>query len=171
MTIDLQQAIKERRSVREFTVDPVSKVDLMTIIEAGTWAPSANNYQPWRFVCIQDGSLRSLISEFTVYSTIVSQCQALIAVYLDKNAAFEEIHDQQSTGAVVQNMLLTADSLGLGAVWLGEVRKNGEAVSRELGIGDQYELAAILAIGYPAHRNQKSHRKNVNDFILKHIGG
>jgi nitroreductase len=171
MILDLQKTIKERRSVREFTVDPVSELDLMTIIEAGIWAPSAKNNQPWKFVCVQDGSVRALLSDYTVYSTIIAQCQALIAVYLDKALSFEEVQDQQSVGAVVQNMLLTTDSLGLGAVWLGEVRKNAIEFNKELGISDQYELAAMLAIGYPAHRNQKSHRKTVNDFILKNIGG
>ncbi|WP_136808322.1 nitroreductase family protein [Desulfosediminicola flagellatus] len=163
--------LKERRSVREFTSDAVSEIDLMTVIEAGSWAPSAGNSQPWRFVIIRDKGIISLLSELTVYSTIVAESQALIAIFLEYDLEFDEVQAQQSVGAVMQNMLLTADSIGLGAVWLGEIRENGKSVNRELAIPEQYELAAMMAIGYPAHRNQKSHRKNVNDFILKQIGG
>jgi nitroreductase len=64
------------------------------------------------------------------------------------------------------NILLTAESLGLGTVWLGQIVKNKHEVNAELGISSRYDLMAV-AVGYPAHRNQKSHRKSVNDFILK----
>ena len=174
MRTGLLQELKERRSVREFTDEPVSELDLASIIEGGAWAPSAKNTQPWKFVLIQDGGLRSILSELTLYSTIVINCKALIAVYLETpegSSTLDKIQNHQSAGAVVQNMLLVAESLGLGGVWIGEVCKNAEKVNKELGVDQKYELAAMVAIGYPAHRNQKSHRKNVNEFILKNIGG
>lgn len=171
MHTELLQLIKERRSVREFTSDPVSKIDVMAIVEAGIWAPSAKNNQPWKFVIVNDSSLSSLISEFSVYSSIIAQSKALICVFLDSDVTSSDNLDLYSTGALLQNMVLATESLGLGSVWLGELQECRERIQSELGITDKYELAAILAIGYPAHRNQKSHRKNVSDFILKHIGG
>lgn len=171
MNTDLLQIIKQRRSIREFTDEPVSKIDVMTIIEAGSWAPSARNHQPWKFVIIHEVGLRALLAELTMYSTIIAQCQVLIGVYLDNELVRDNNLDLQSTGAAVQNMLLATEALGLGGVWLGEVMDCRDRISAELGIAAKYELAALLAIGYPAHRNQKSHRKNIHDFILKHIGG
>jgi len=79
--------------------------------------------------------------------------------------------EQQSVEAALQNMLLAAESLGLGAVWIGELQGSRDRINTELGIAQRYQLAAMLAIGYPAHRNQRSYRKHVNDFILKTIGG
>lgn len=120
---------------------------------------------------IHDSSVGALISELSIYSTIIAQSKVLIAVYLDVDNENDDVLVQQSTGAVLQNMMLTAESLGLGSVWLGELRECRDRISIELGMATKYELAAMLAIGYPAHRNQKSHRKNVTDFILKNIGG
>jgi nitroreductase len=169
--MDLLQAIRERRSVREFTSDPVSDLDLTTILEAGCWAPSIRNAQPWRYVVIRDDGMRAILSDMCIYSTIIVQCPVLVAVYLDRAIEIDNQLAQQSIGAVIQNMLLTTESLGMGAVWLGDLRDSQDRLSRELGIGEQYQLAAMLAIGYPAHRNQKSHRKHVSECILKTIGG
>jgi nitroreductase len=165
------QAIKERRSIREFTDQPVSEKDLLTLIEAAIWAPSGKNNQPWRFVLLTDAEVRNTIADLTLYRHIVANCQSLIVVYLDTEAMYDEVKDHQSAGAAIQNILLTAESLGLGTVWLGQILKNKHEVNVELGISSRYDLMAVVAVGYPAHRNQKSHRKNVNDFILKKIGG
>ena len=171
MYTNLLETIKTRRSVREFTAEPVSQLDVMQILEAGSWAPSIHNCQPWKFVVVQDAGVRATLSACTKYSTSVSQCQVIACLFigLSGNCASEVAH--QSAGAAIQNMLLTADDLGLGAVWLGDIQDCREQIRQELGIDAQYQLAAMVAIGYPAHRNQKSHRKHVQDFILKTIGG
>ena len=67
-------------------------------------------------------------------------------------------------------MLLATEAYGLGAVWLGQILKNKEEVNIELEIGAGYELMAVLAIGHPKHRNQKSKRKDIETFIIRHLG-
>ena len=171
MDNSILKAIKGRRSIREFTNASVSEQDLMTLVEAAIWAPSGKNNQPWRFVILTDEEVRNNIADLTLYRHIVANCQSLVIVFLDTEAVYDEVKDHQSAGAAIQNMLLTAESLGLGAVWLGQILKNKHEVNAELGISARYDLMAVIAIGHPAHRNQKSHRKNVNDFILKTIGG
>ncbi len=165
------QAIKKRRSVREFLDRTVSWEDLAMIAEAGIWAPSGKNNQPWRFVIITDDDTRNKIGELTLYRHIISSCRALIAVYIDSQAMYDPMKDYMSVGAAIQNMLLTAESLGLGAVWLGQILKNKKQVSTVLDVEDSFDLMAVLALGYPKHRNQKSHRKDLSKFILKKIGG
>lgn len=162
----LLEIIKQRRSVREFTDASISSLDVQSIIEAGTWAPSEKNHQPWKFSIVEDEALRSLVAEKTIYSAMVSSCPILVCVYLDQETVQDTVLDQQSVGAVMQNMMLAAELLDLGTVWLGQIRERGDEVNRELGIDARYELAGVLAIGYPAHRNQKSHRKRVSDFLL-----
>jgi nitroreductase len=164
-------AIQKRRSIREFSDLAVSQEDLMAIAEAGVWAPSGKNNQPWRFVLITDDKVRHEIGSLTLYSHIIYSCRALIAVYLDAEAMYDPIKDYMSAGAAIQNMLLTVESLGLGAVWLGQILKNKKQVSTVLGIENRYNLMAVLAIGHPLHRNQKSHRKDMVDFIIKKFGG
>jgi nitroreductase len=79
---------------------------------------------------------------------------------------YHELKDHQAIGACLQNMLLAAHSLGLGAVWLGEILKNSDRVRDLLGLSKDLELMAVLALGHPAHKNQTSTRKLLEEVIV-----
>lgn len=167
MTEPILEAIYSRRSIREYTDEQVSFEQLLEIVKAGVWAPSGLNNQPWRFVVVQDPAVRQKLSETTHYSHIVLAAPALIAVFLDKNAMYDDVKDHQAAGACIQNMLLAVEALNLGAVWLGQILKQKDKVNRILDVKDEYDLMAVLAIGHPAHHKQKSTRKDLDGFILK----
>lgn len=164
-------AIYKRRSIREFTDEKVALADLHEIIRAGFWAPSGLNNQPWRFVIVTDGAKRKELSVTTHYSHIIMASQALIVVYLDKGAMYDEVKDHQAAGACIENMLLATEALDLGAVWLGQILKNKEQVNTILELGPELDLMAVLAIGHPLHHNQKSTRKGLDEFLLKTFDG
>ncbi|MCI5136954.1 MAG: nitroreductase family protein [Candidatus Electrothrix sp. AR1] len=166
----IQQTIQERRSIREFTDKAVEQKLLHKIISAGIWAPSLNN-QPWRFVTIQNKGIAARLAALTHYSHIIEAAPALIAVYLDQEKMYDSVKDHQAAGACIQNMLLAAHELGLGAVWLGQILKNKQQVNDVLQLSDQYDLMAVVALGYPLHRNQQSRRLPLADFILHEFGG
>ena len=63
--MELNECIKGRRSIRAYTAEPVSKEQINAILEAGTWAPTAMNRQPWNFIIIEDKKLLKLISDET----------------------------------------------------------------------------------------------------------
>ena len=165
----VQDAIRKRRSIREFTEDAVSRDDLHRIVKAGIWAPSGLNNQPWRFILVRDQATREELSALTSYSHIIRGSSALIVVFLDKDAMYNEIKDHQAAGSCIQNMLLCVEELGLGAVWLGQILQNKEKVNGVFSLDDNFDLMAVLAIGRPQHRNQKSQRKPLADFILQEI--
>ena len=167
----VQQAIRNRRSIREFDGRPVPSEMLHAIVESGAWAPSGLNNQPWRFVLVRDSNVRQELARQTTYSHIILGAPALIVVYLDKDAMYNDVKDHQAAGACIQNMLLTTEELGLGGVWLGQILQNKAEVNAILDLDDSFDLMAVLAIGYPAHRNQKSQRKPVADLILQEIEG
>jgi nitroreductase len=166
----VQEAILTRRSIREFTEQPVERRLLEQIITAGIWAPSGLNNQPWKFVIIRTAEIRAKLAELTHYSHIVKAAPALIAVYLDQEKMYDRIKDHQAAGACIQNMLLAAHELGLGAVWLGQILNQKERVNEVLGLSSQFELAAVLALGWPQHRNQQSQRLPLENFILHEFG-
>jgi nitroreductase len=161
------EAIRKRRSIREYTGATIKAEQLRAIVEAGMWAPSGLNNQPWRFVTIRDAAVRELVAQQTHYGHIVRAAGALIAVYLDKDAMYDDVKDHQSAGACIQNMLLAAEALELGAVWLGQILKNKAAVNRILDLGDNLDLMAVIALGYPLHHNQQSTRKGIASLIIK----
>jgi nitroreductase len=164
-------AIFQRRSIREFTESSVDQDLLREIIRAGSWAPSGLNNQPWRFVSITDPAIISELAEQTRYAHVVKAAPALIALFLDRREMYNEVKDLQASGACLQNMLLAAEALGLGAVWLGEILNRKDEVKRIIELDHNYELMAVVALGYPAHRRQKSKRKTLNEVIIKEIQG
>ncbi|OGQ96368.1 MAG: nitroreductase [Deltaproteobacteria bacterium RIFOXYD12_FULL_57_12] len=169
MTSPVLTAIYQRRSIREFTDEEVSPELLREMIRAGSWAPSGLNNQPWRFVIVRTEAIREQLAEQTHYGHIVRAARALIAVYLDTTAMYDSLKDHQAAGACIQNMLLAAEALGLGAVWLGQILKNKKEVNRILMLEDHFDLMAVLAIGHPQHRNQQSKRRDLPELLLKEL--
>ncbi len=163
-----QQLIYERRSIRHFDNRPLTKELLDTILDAGRWAPSGLNNQPWRFAVIEDPKLKLKLSELTKYHRIIEEAPAIICVFLDNKSLYHREKDIQGIGAALQNMLLMAHSLGLGAVWLGEILKNGDQACKILELEPRYELMAVIATGYPASelKNKKISRKPLEELIL-----
>lgn len=164
----VMQAILDRRSVRKYTDEPVSKEDILTILEAGRWSPSGLNNQPWRFLVIMDGDGRKeKLAECTKYSALVENCKALVGVFLDRDAMYSELKDHQTAGACLQNMMLAAHSIGLGTVWLGEIVNQSEKVLEALSLDPtSLEVMAFLAIGHPAHPGASS-RKSLEELMIE----
>jgi len=160
------EAIRQRRSVREYSTCPVEREVLLEILRAGAWAPSGLNNQPWRFAIVSRDDLKARFASLTHYRTTVEGAAALLPVFLDRNEMYHEMKDFQAAGACLQNMLLAAHSLGLGAVWLGEIVKNARQVRELLGLPENMELMAVLALGYPAHREQQSDRQPLEQLIV-----
>jgi nitroreductase len=167
--MDLLEGIYSRRSVRQYTGQEVDKSLLLEIIEAGTWAPSGLNNQPWRFVIIQEQGWRHNLARLTQYSRIIETASACIAVFVDRKAMYNDVKDYQAIGACLQNMLLAAHALGLGAVWLGEILKSSSEVRALLELPEDLELMAVIAVGYPDVQNQVSNRKELAGVLLKEL--
>ncbi len=167
--MDLLEGIYTRRSVRQFTDEPVDRSQIIEIIKAGTWAPSGLNNQPWRFVVVTSDDVRKELSKQTTSRSIIERAPACIAVFVDRNAVYNEVKDHQAMGACIQNMLLAAHSLGLGAVWLGEILKNADAVQKLLDLPEEMELMAVVALGHPAPGKHSSQRKDVSEVLLKEL--
>jgi len=165
--MELLEGIYTRRSVRNFSDSPVEDQHVMEILKAGSWAPSGLNNQPWRFVIVRDKGIRSGLAGLTRYGRIIEGAPVAVVVFCDREAMYHDVKDHQSIGACLQNMLLAAHALGLGAVWLGEILKNAEEVKALLDLPKQMELMAVIALGHPRDHNQSSSRKDLRDLLLK----
>ena len=169
--IDLFEAMYTQRAIRYLKPDPVPDELITRIIEAGTQAPSGGSRQPWKFIVIQDPELKRRIGELyrTVFSGHVPGAPgAMLAssVHLEEHIHEAPVlilacteHDgspsAMSRGAsvypAVQNMLLAARGLGLGAVLTSRHKiRYEEEIKQLLDIPDNVETAALIPIGYPA---------------------
>ena len=162
----VMKAIYERRSVRNFADAQVSRDLVMAALETASWAPSGLNNQPWRFAIIWERESKEALAALTRYSATFRSAAVLIVVFLDKEASYDYTKDCQAVGACLQNLLLSLHSLDLGAVWSGEILKNGDRVREVLKLPERLELMAVVAVGHPAHHNQKSHRQPIEELIL-----
>jgi len=167
--MDLLEGIYTRRSVRQFTGQPVARELLLEIVKAGTWAPSGLNNQPWRFAIVQGAAVRDDLAKLTKYHFIIEGAPACIAVFIDKSVMYHGVKDHQAIGACIQNMLLAAHALGLGAVWLGEILKNAEGARTLLGLPEDLELMAVVALGHPAAKSRASTRKAVPEVLVREL--
>jgi len=158
--------IKDRRSIRRYKKERINDPQIMDIIEAGIWAPSGLNNQPWRFVVIKDNDFKSKLSALTRYSAIVSGSDFCIGVFYNGPAGYDRDKDMMGIGACIQNMLLYSHSIGIGSVWLGEILKNKDKVNEILGVESENEFMALIAFGYPDETG-KSSRKKIDELILK----
>jgi nitroreductase len=165
--MELDIAIKGRRSVRAYNTNPVSKEQIQEILEAGTWAPTGMAREPWRFIVIQDNSLIKFVSDETKtvikqvmphlaesFSTqadiICYEAPVLIMVCAEKDPQWENINLLDSVLAT-QNMFLKAYELGLGSCYMGYVNllNRKPEVLKKIGIPENYQLMVPFVLGHP----------------------
>lgn len=159
-----------RRSIRKYLKDVPDRSLILKILEAGIWAPSGMNNQPWRFVIVWSKEVKDKLAELTKYKEIIKNAPVIIGVFLDKKVMYHQIKDHQSAGACIQNILLSAYALGLGTCWLGEILKNEDKVKEVLGLPkEDYEMCALISIGYPDDKSKRAPRYPLEHFILKEV--
>ena len=126
---DLLPYLKGRRSIRKFKSQPVPQEFIDKILEAGTWAPSAGNVQPWHIYLVYHAEVKQKLAQAALDQRFIEKAPLVILVCADRNRAQsiygergETFYMYQDTASLVQNMLLEAFSLGLGSCWVGAFR-------------------------------------------------
>ena len=144
--------IHARKSVRQFTDEPVSQEHIETMLKAAMAAPTAVNYQPWRFVVITERARLDAMAEVLPYAKMLKQAPLAIVVCGETTwfEGRENTYWQQDCSAATQNILLAAEALGLGAVWTG-VYPNMELASplaEFLGLPGTVQPLCCIPIGH-----------------------
>jgi len=117
---DTLEIIFERKSVRNYKPDAVSKEDLETIVKAGMAAPTARDKRPWEFIVIDDREMLDKLAEGLPYAKMAKQASAGIIVAGDlekQNGGADSPYWIMDCSAAIQNVLLAVEHLELGAVW------------------------------------------------------
>ena len=171
---EVLDAIKDRRSIKKFKPTPVEEDEIREILEAGRWAPSRMNKQPWKFVVIRDDETLEKINDHVpmFFSSGVLTAPVAIAVLVDPEE--EPHHFIEDGAAVTQNMTLAAHSLGLGSTWIGvfdlekKDRSREKMIKKILDVPNSWRLISILPIGEP-EEVPGSERKDISSLVYKEI--
>lgn len=181
-------AIAARRSIRQFKDEPIPDEALQAILTAAIQAPSSKNRQPWRFVVVQSDKRAEMVrvmregmtklkaqgedigsGEWT--AQVMEQAPVTIFIFNSEgihpwlahsiDQMFTDLVNLQAIGAAIQNMLLAAQDLSIGSLWICDVLY----VYDELGqwLGEQSEMIAAVSLGYPDESPAARPRKPVNE--------
>jgi nitroreductase len=158
-----------RRAVRKYKPDPVSKEDIMKILDAANYAPSVRNLQQWEFIVVSGkkkeelgasyevvaqaytaGWAEKARAEFIDYARTYGGAPVIIVVLTDfsEDPGIRRMN-LESASAAMQNMLLAARALNLGSCWMTGPLNDEARVRQILNIPDEKEIVALTPIGYP----------------------
>lgn len=168
--MDGLQMILSRRSIRQYTPEPVPDTLVDELLHAAMSAPSAGNQQPWHFVIIRERKTLDAIPLFHPYAEMVkSACVAILVcgdMQLDKSKGYWV----QDCSAATQNLLLAAHARSLGAVWVGVYprEKRVAEFQKLLQIPQEVIPFALVPIGYPAETKPPSNRYDPSRIHVEH---
>jgi nitroreductase len=173
--MDVFEAIRKRRAVRLYRPDPVSRQDILTVLNAANYAPSALNRQQWEFLVVTgkkilemgesyestlndylahwDASpMRDFITrdEFIRFAGTYGGAPVVIVVLTptDDIPNFRKAN-LESASAALENLLLAATALGLGTCWMTGPLRDEKTLRRILSVPDDREIVAITPLGHP----------------------
>ena len=158
--MDAIEAILSRRSIRQYTSQPVPDEIVRELLTAAMSAPSAVNEQPWQFIVITDRHLLNGIPQITPYAQMAKDAALVVLVCGDTTR--EKYHGfwPQDCAAATENLLIAANARGLGAVWCGvyPVDERVQGLRRYLQLPDYIVPFSLVPIGYPAEKREPRHR-------------
>lgn len=152
-------AIFHRTSIRKYASQPVEHEKIELLLRAAMAAPSACNQQPWEFYVVTDRSALNALADCSPYAGPLKSAPLGIAVCCRTDCMLPE-YAQIDCSAAIENLLLEADDLGLGTVWLGiaPLTERMEAVGKVLGISERLYVFSLIACGYPAEERDQQDR-------------
>ena len=152
--MDALEAIKTRRSIRRYKKTPVPREKLEQILDAGRWAPSAKNSQPWKFIVLTDFQVKERVAELLAFGGFLAEAPVGIVVVVDPVVSS---HPAEDGALAAYSMLLAAHALGLGGCWLNP-SLGEEELKEVLGIPRGERLISVISIGYPDEAPSRARR-------------
>lgn len=146
VNMDAIEALKTRRSVREYLSEPVQRETIEDLIDCARLAATAINIQPWEFVVVTREEMRKRIADATDYGKHIAAAPVCVLVFCKAGTYYLE-----DGCAATENILVAARAHGLGTCWIaGDKKLYAETVRELVGAPRDYRLVSLIALGYPA---------------------
>lgn len=143
------EILKTRRSIREYADKEIARDLLEKIADAGRFAPTARNVQPWEFVVITQAPTLKKLADLAENGRFLAQAKACIAVFCAETKYYLE-----DGCAATCNIMLAAAALGIGSCWVaGDKKPYCTQVAKLLNAPAGYKLVSLIALGYPKSKD------------------
>ncbi len=167
--MDVYEALKERRSVRKYTSDPVPEEKLNKVLEAAQVAPSWKNKQCWRFIVVRNPErkeqLAASMPESNPARMAVGETAPIVIVLCadtegsgDKDGKDYYMLD---AGLAFQQLMLAAYAEGLGTCWVGLFDE--EKVREACAVPSEFRVVALTPLGVPAKQPSPRPRRDLSE--------
>lgn len=165
--MDLDNALKGRRSIRIYDDNLVSDDNIRLLIQAANWAPSACNLQQWKFIVINKTEIFEKMYKLGAASFVKKAKQAILVVYNNQTDNVEYEDYIQSASAAIENMLLKAYSMGIGTCWVNNL-PNKKVLRKCFNIPKSYDPIALITLGYYSQVVNLRERKYDLDSLISY---
>ena len=154
-TADALDVIMTRASVRSYTDQPVEKDKVEKMLKAAMAAPTARNQQPWAFIVVDSREILDELAETLPHAKMAAQAPLAIVACGDLTKSLSGVAQEywvQDVSAAIENLLLAAHAMELGAVWTGvyPIPERVNDVVQVLSLPEHIIPLAVIPIGYPA---------------------
>lgn len=174
------EVIETRRSIRTYKSTPVDEKTLEKVLDAARLAPSWANSQTWRFIVVRDNHIKAQLTDTALRAGnrgIESLKEAPLAIVacaelnragcrdgrpITNKAGYWYMFD---VGLALENMVLAAESFGLGTVLLGGF--DADKAASILEVPDGYTVVAMTPLGYPDEQPQAKPRKELSEIVFR----
>lgn len=154
-------SIKIRKSVREYQPKPIDKALLEKIVDAARCAPSARAEEPWEFVVVQEKDTLRKLGQIAVTGSFIQDAACCIVVFCRDTKYYLE-----DGCAAIENILLAAAALGLGACWVaGDKKAYAGQVADLLQASPDLKLVSLIPLGWPKQAGEQVKRRALSDVI------
>ncbi len=164
--MEIKEAIRSRRSIRNYQDRPIEQDKLDRVLEAGRLAPSARNLQEWKFVVVRDKEKRQRLSEAAMGQPYVASAPVVIAacaIQTENVMPCGQYCYPIDLAIAVDHMSLAAIAEGLGTCWIGAFYE--DKVKDILGIPEKIRVVVIMILGYPAESPAARPRKKLEEIV------
>jgi len=157
--MELDNAIKKRRSVRKYSSKKVSMNYIAEICDSARYAPMAGNIFSLKLIIVSDNDKKKKIADACFEQKFIADASCLIVVCSDENLVVKSYEDagktfvRQQAGAAIENMLLKITSLGLSSCWIGAFDE--KALKKILEIPEKIQIEAVLPVAYASDKTNE----------------
>ncbi|HWQ79264.1 MAG TPA: nitroreductase family protein [Anaerovoracaceae bacterium] len=172
------EEMASRRSIRKYTDQPVEEEELAQLLEAARLAPSGSNTQPWHFIVVKSGEMRSKLANIANFQNwmatapvhivcvadIRSRIDGFVPVSVDEKSPVHELKQViRDTAIAVEHIVLMAEHLGIGACWVAKFKQ--DQIRPVLNIPDDKYVVCILTVGYADQKPEARSRKKLEEIV------